>query len=48
MIYKLLSSGLLESYRFGSSYRVSEEQLSSYLAEAKNAVKKVTQLKRHF
>ena len=36
MIYKLLSTGELESYRIGSAYRVSEKQLSAYLKDAKH------------
>lgn len=36
MVYKILSSGQLESYRIGSAYRVSEKQLSMYLKDAKH------------
>ena len=49
MVYRLLSSGELECYRFGSAYRVSEEQLSQFLQRQKvETQRKLPKARRHF
>lgn len=49
MVYRLLSSGELECYRFGSAYRVSEEQLNQFLQKQKVETRKVLpKTRRHF
>ncbi len=49
MVYRLLSSGELECYRFGSAYRVSEEQLNQFLQKQKVETRKVLpKARRHF
>ena len=49
MVYRLLSSGELECYRFGSAYRVSEEQLSQFLQRQKvETLKVLPKSRRHF
>lgn len=35
MVYRMLSNGEIECYRFGTAYRVSEEQLSRFLSKQK-------------
>ena len=41
MVYRLLTSGDLECYRFGTAYRVSEEQLKQFLEKQKAVNEKV-------
>lgn len=49
MVYRLLSSGELECYRFGSAYRVSEEQLTQFLQRQKvETQRKLPKARRHF
>ena len=49
MVYRLLTSGELECYRFGSAYRVSEEQLNQFLQGKKVETRKVLpKARRHF
>lgn len=49
MVYRLLTSGELECYRFGSAYRVSEEQLNQFLQRQKVETRKVLpKARRHF
>lgn len=49
MIYRLLTSGDLECYRFGSAYRVSEEQLNAFLQRQKvETQKSIPKGRRHF
>ena len=49
MVYRLLSSGELECYRFGSAYRVSEEQLNQFLQKQKVETRKtIPKARRHF
>ena len=49
MVYRLLTSGELECYRFGSAYRVSEEQLTQFLQKQKVETRKVLpKARRHF
>ena len=49
MVYRILSSGELECYRFGSAYRVSEEQLSQFLQRQKvETQRKLPKARRHF
>ncbi len=49
MVYRLLSSGELECYRFGSAYRVSEEQLNQFLQRQKvETQRKLPKARRHF
>ena len=49
MVYRLLTSGELERYRFGSAYRVSEEQLTQFLQKQKVETRKVLpRARRHF
>ena len=49
MVYRLLSNGELECYRFGSAYRVSEEQLNQFLQRQKvETQRKLPKARRHF
>ena len=49
MVYRLLSTGELECYRFGSTYRVSEEQLTAFLQKQKmEAQRRLPKARRHF
>lgn len=49
MVYRLLTSGELECYRFGSAYRVSEEQLNQFLQRQKvEKQKSIPKGRRHF
>ena len=49
MVYRLLASGELECYRFGSTYRVSEEQLHQFLQKQKVETRKtIPKSRRHF
>jgi len=49
MVYRLLSSGELECYRFGSAYRVSEDQLNQFLQRQKvETQRKLPKARRHF
>ena len=49
MVYRLLSTGDLECYRFGSAYRVSEEQLNQFLQRQKvETQRKLPKARRHF
>ncbi len=49
MVYRLLSSGELECYRFGSAYRVSEDQLNAFLQRQKvETQKSILKARRHF
>ena len=49
MVYRLLTSGELECYRFGSAYRVSEEQLNQFLQKKKVETPTVLpKARRHF
>jgi excisionase family DNA binding protein len=35
MVYRMLGNGEIECYRFGTAYRVSEEQLTRFLSKQK-------------
>ena len=49
MVYRLLANGEIECYRFGSAYRVSEEQLNQFLQRQKvETQKKLPKARRHF
>ena len=49
MVYRLLATGELECYRFGSAYRVSEDQLSAFLQKQKvETQRKLPKSRRHF
>lgn len=49
MVYRLLTNGDLECYRFGSAYRVSEEQLTQFLQRQKVEIqRKLPKARRHF
>ena len=49
MVYRLLTNGDLECYRFGSAYRVSEEQLIQFLQRQKvETPRKLPKARRHF
>jgi excisionase family DNA binding protein len=49
MVYRLLANGELECYRFGSAYRVSEEQLNAFLQKQKVETKRqIPKSRRHF
>lgn len=48
MVYRLLTSGDLECYRFGTAYRVSEEQLKQFLEKQKAVNEKVLPKGRTF
>jgi hypothetical protein len=48
MVYRLLTSGELECYRFGTAYRVSEEQLKQFLEKQKAVNEKVLPKGRKF
>ncbi len=49
MVYRLLTNGDLECYRFGSAYRVSEEQLIQFLQRQKvETQRKLPKARRHF
>ena len=49
MVYRLLTNGELECYRFGSAYRVSEEQLIQFLQRQKvETQRKLPKARRHF
>lgn len=48
-VYTLPQSGELECYRIGRSVRVSEEQITQFLAEARHEVTRFSpSTKRHF
>ena len=49
MVYRLLANGDLECYRFGSAYRVSEDQLNAFLQRQKvETQKSMPKGRRHF
>ena len=49
MVYRLLANGDLECYRFGSAYRVSEDQLNAFLQRQKvETQKSILKARRHF
>ena len=49
MVYRLLTSGELECYRFGAAYRVSEEQLNRFLLKMKVETRQgLPKFQRHF
>lgn len=49
MVYRLLANGELECYRFGSAYRVSEDQLNAFLQRQKvETQKSIPRGRRHF
>ena len=49
MVYRLLANGEIECYRFGSAYRVSEEQLNQFLQRQKvETQRKLPKARRHF
>lgn len=49
MVYRLLANGDLECYRFGSAYRVSEDQLNAFLQRQKvETQKSMPKVRRHF
>ena len=49
MVYRLITTGELECYRFGSAYRVSEEQLVAFLKKHRSvSEKKIPKSQRHF
>ena len=48
MVYRLLTSGDLECYRFGTAYRVSEDQLKQFLEKQKAVNEKVLPKGRKF
>ncbi len=49
MVYRLLNNGELESYRFGTAFRVSEEQLLQFLSRQRVATpRQLPASRRHF
>lgn len=49
MVYRLISNGEIECYQFGSTYRVSEEQLNAFLRKQKvETQRKLPKSRRHF
>ena len=48
MVYRLLSNGELECYRFGTAYRVSEDQLKQFLEKQKAVTEKMLPKGRTF